>query len=89
MEWITHIGFVAAFCTSVSFAPQAYKIIKTKDTKGISIYMYSLFVTGVSLWLIYGILINDLPMTVANVVTLTLSSFILIIKIRNRKRELN
>ncbi|MDR1055931.1 MAG: SemiSWEET transporter [Prevotellaceae bacterium] len=84
MEWVSYVGFVAAFCTSMSFLPQAYKVIKTRDTRSISLVMYIVYVIGVSLWLIYGILTADIPLIVANFVTLLLAAFILFIKIKNR-----
>lgn len=38
------IGFIAAVLTTLSFVPQAWQIIKTKDTSGISLGMYAMFV---------------------------------------------
>lgn len=76
------IGLIAAVCTTCSFLPQALKIIKSKNTQGVSLGMYIIFVAGVCLWLIYGFMIKDLPLISANCVTLGLSSIILIYKIR-------
>ena len=53
-DTVSTIGYVAAFCTTVSFLPQAIKTIQTKDTSGISLYMYALFTVGTLFWLIYG-----------------------------------
>jgi len=78
----TIIGFGAAICTTMSFVPQALKVIKTKNTKDLSLGMYVLFVVGVGLWLTYGLLLEELPMILANVVTLILSLIILGYKIR-------
>ena len=79
---ITYIGFFAAFCTTIAFLPQAIKVYKTKSTKDISLYMFLIFTIGVLSWLIYGLIINDLPVTLANAVTLILSLFILTYKIK-------
>ncbi|MBD3748219.1 MAG: SemiSWEET transporter [Sphingobacteriales bacterium] len=79
---ITIIGMLAAIGTTISFLPQALKIIKTKDTKSISLSMYILFVSGVLLWLIYGILKPDLPIMIANGITLILAGIILYFKIK-------
>ena len=81
---IKTIGLVAAICTTGSFIPQALKTISTKNTKGISLGMYVMFVLGVTLWLAYGIVINDLPLILANGITLMLSLTILIYKLRYR-----
>ena len=76
------IGIIAAFCTTLSFLPQAVKIIKTKNTEGISLYMYVLFIVGVFFWFIYGYLRMDIPVMVANGVTLALASVILFYKVK-------
>ncbi|WED22665.1 SemiSWEET transporter [Vibrio sp. JC009] len=79
----TNLGYVAAFCTTCSFIPQVLQTLKTKDTEAISLGMYSFFVFGVGLWLIYGFLVQDLPIILANAVTLTLASVILFLKIKS------
>lgn len=76
------IGNIAAILTSISFLPQAIKILKTKDTKSISLPMYIMFVVGVLLWLIYGFLRNDVPLILANIVTLSLAGLILWFKVK-------
>jgi len=80
--YITLIGYFAAFGTTVSFLPQAIKTIRTKDTSGISLSMYSLFTAGTLLWLLYGLLSGSLPVAVANAITFVFASIILIYKIR-------
>ncbi|MDP9047391.1 MAG: SemiSWEET transporter [Bacteroidota bacterium] len=80
--YITIIGLFAAFCTTVSFLPQAVKTIQTKDTSGISLSMYALFTTGTLLWLIYGLLSGSLPVTIANAVTMVFAAIILIYKMK-------
>ena len=82
MNTFTIIGLAAATCTTFSFLPQAIKVIKTKHTKDLSLAMYSIFTIGVFLWLVYGILVKDIPLIVANVVTFIFAATILITKIR-------
>ena len=79
---LKYVGFFAAFCTTFAFLPQAAKVWKTKSTKDISLYMFIIFTIGVLSWLIYGITISDLPIILANAITLVLSLFILIYKIK-------
>jgi len=79
---LKYIGFFAAFCTTFAFFPQAIKVWKTKSTRDISLYMFIIFTIGVFSWLIYGITISDLPIILANSVTLILSLIILIYKIK-------
>ena len=79
---LKYICFLAAFCTTFAFFPQALKVWKTKSTRDISLYMFIIFTIGVLSWLVYGITISDLPIILANAVTLVLSLFILIYKIK-------
>lgn len=81
MSWITIVGFMAAALTTFSFLPQAIKTIKSKQTKDLSFGMYLAFTAGVFLWLIYGILIGDAPVIIANSITFILTITILILKI--------
>ena len=66
---ITYLGFLAAFLTTASTLPQAISIIKTKNVEGVSISMFFLLFLGINLWLIYGILKNDIVIVIANTVT--------------------
>jgi len=79
---IKYIGFFAAFCTTIAFVPQVIKVYKSKSTKDISLYMFLIFTIGVLSWLIYGIIIFNIPVILANAVTLVLSLIILIYKLR-------
>ena len=79
---LKYIGFFAAICTTIAFLPQALKVWKTKSTNDISLLMFIIFTIGVASWLIYGIIISDLPIILANAVTLILSLFILGFKLR-------
>ncbi len=81
MESITIIGLIAGFCTTLAFLPQVVKTWKSKSAKDLSLGMYSIFCTGVVLWLTYGILIGDLPIIITNVVTLMLALSILYFKL--------
>ncbi len=76
------IGDMAAFCTTISFLPQAIKSIQTKDTSGISLPMYVIFTSGTLFWLIYGVNIGSYQVSIANAVTLLFASIILVYKIR-------
>ncbi|MDH6366027.1 MULTISPECIES: SemiSWEET transporter [unclassified Breznakia] len=75
------VGYIAATLTTISFIPQVIQVVKTKDTSSISLGMYTLFVIGVAMWLVYGLVIGDLPMIISNAITTVLSSVILGYKI--------
>lgn len=76
------IGFVAAVLTTSAFVPQAWMTWKTRSAHGVSLGMYVVFVLGVALWLWYGINLGSMPIIVANAVTLSLATFILVMKLR-------
>lgn len=80
----TWIGIAAAILTTAAFAPQAIQAWRTRSTRDVSLAMFSLMVSGIALWLIYGLLIGDLPLILANAVTLVLAGAILVAKLRFR-----
>ena len=76
------IGYLAACLTILSFLVQAIKSWRTKDLSGISVGMYTMFASGVALWLVYGLVINSMPLIVTNALTLVFALSILVMKIR-------
>lgn len=83
MNLTTTIGLLAAVGTTTAFIPQVIQIIKTKNTRGVSLFMYIIFTSGIILWLTYGLLLNDVPIIIANAITLILAATILFLKIKN------
>lgn len=81
MSLIPIIGTLAALCSTVSFAPQAWQIIRTRETKDISTGMYLFTVTGFAAWTAYGVLLAQWPLIAANSICLVLSAFILTMKL--------
>ena len=86
---IVIVGYLAGFCTAVAQFPQAWKVIRTGETHSISLGMYIVMTFGILLWFIYGILIPNLPMIIANGVCLIPSVYILFITIRNLNKAKN
>lgn len=78
------IGIIAGIFTTVSFVPQLVKIFKTKRGKDISLYMYVVLTTGIVMWLIYGFLIKELPIILANAVAFVLCSIIILMRVKYR-----
>ena len=76
------IGLAAAALTTVSGLPQLIRIMKLKETRDISLEMYLLMSTGLTLWLIYGIIIKNTPIILANVVSILISLTILGFKLK-------
>ena len=77
------IGAIAAILTTLSFLPQAIMVLRTRNTDSLSLTMYAMFTTGVSCWLVYGLMIQSMPVIVANLVTVCLAALILSMKIAN------
>ncbi|MBX3711168.1 MAG: SemiSWEET transporter [Lysobacter sp.] len=80
MEWA---GYTAAAMTTLAFVPQAWKTIRTKDTRSISLGMYVVFTAGIAMWLVYGIALDSMPMILSNIVTFILSATILGLKLKH------
>ncbi len=82
MENTTVLGLLAGTLTTISFLPQVIQTWKSKSAKDISLGMFVTFCAGVFLWLLYGIVIHDLPVIITNFVTLILASSILWMKLK-------
>jgi MtN3 and saliva related transmembrane protein len=85
MDYIELLGFLAAILTTIANFPQAYKIIRTRNTRDISPVTYSMLLVGMILWIIYGIIQNDLPIIVGNSIAAFTSAVILFLKFTSRK----
>ena len=82
MTFVDLLGLAAGTLTTISLIPQVLKAAKTKSTKDISLGMFLIMSAGIGLWLVYGILINAMPVMAANAVTLGLLSIIIALKVR-------
>jgi MtN3 and saliva related transmembrane protein len=82
MDLITVIGLLAAALTVISFFPQLMKVWKTKSTKDISLGMFSIFSFAVFLWFVYGMLIGNAPVIIANFLVFVQAFAILVLKVK-------
>lgn len=82
MSATTMLGYFAGFLTTISFLPQVVKTWKSQSASDLSLGMFSVFSAGVTCWLVYAFLIQNLPMIFWNSVTLVLVILILILKLR-------
>ncbi len=87
MEMVSVVGVLAAAASTTSFAPQAWKIIKTRNTESISVGMYGITVVGFALWFAYGLMLGRWPLIFTNSVCLLLSAFILVMKVLSPKAK--
>jgi MtN3 and saliva related transmembrane protein len=82
MTITTLIGLIAAFCTTIAFVPQVVRTWKSRSTKDISLGTFVFYAIGIFTWLVYGVLIGDLPLIASNGVTFVLSVIMLGFKLR-------
>jgi MtN3 and saliva related transmembrane protein len=80
MSGIEIMGIIAGGLTTTSLVPQVVKTYKSRSAADLSLKMFSLFSLGVLLWLIYGFINKDLPLILANIVTLVLALTLLFFK---------
>jgi MtN3 and saliva related transmembrane protein len=86
MPMVFWIGSAAALASTVSFLPQAWKIIQSGKTDDISTGMYAITVSAFALWLAYGLMLRQWPLVASNGVCLLVSAFILVMKLLPRAR---
>jgi MtN3 and saliva related transmembrane protein len=79
-KFILGIGLVGAALTTFSFLPQTIKAIKTKHTKDLSMPMLVMLIAGIACWVIYGLFITDIPLILANSISLVLMITLFFIK---------
>lgn len=77
----TIVSGIAATLTTAAFIPQAYKIIHSRETAGVSLWMHVTFAIGVAFWFALGIMLWNWPMIIANVVTFALTVVIIVVKL--------
>jgi MtN3 and saliva related transmembrane protein len=82
------LGLVAGTLTSIAAIPQLVKTLRTRHARDISIWQPLLLAIGVALWLVYGILIHDTPLILANIVPLACNILLTILKLRYRNDSL-
>jgi len=75
------IGFLAAVICSISMTPQVIKIYRTKKTHDLSLGAFSVLAAGLSLWLVYGLLIHSIPVIAGNAIGVSFTLYIIIMKI--------
>jgi MtN3 and saliva related transmembrane protein len=82
---VTIVGVAAALFSIASFVPQAWKIWRTRETKGLSTKMWIFNTTAFALWTAYGVFLMKYPIIATNAICLVLAGFILTMKLTARK----
>jgi MtN3 and saliva related transmembrane protein len=81
------IGITAGACTALSLLPQLIKLIKEKKAESISVFYLIILFAGLSLWICYGFMREDLPIIVTNIVSIVINVLVMILSIRYKRRE--
>lgn len=77
------IGYLAAVLTTAAYIPQTVKVLKTKNTQSLSWGWVLLINSGIGLWTVYGIMLGEWPLIIANGVTFVMSCVILLMKVKH------
>jgi MtN3 and saliva related transmembrane protein len=85
MNWTDILGLSAGICVTIAVLPQIWKAWKTKKVKDISPIMFGILVFGVALWVVYGVVENDLPIIATNSASLLLNGIMLYLMVRYNK----
>jgi MtN3 and saliva related transmembrane protein len=81
------VGTVAGICSTGSFVPQVIKAWREQDTEAISKRMYVVTVAAFTLWIVYGLMIESVPIITFNILSLLLSGTVLLLKLRHQRRS--
>ena len=86
MALYEYIGTAAALCTTLSFIPQIMKI-RRQGGEDLSYHMLFFYLTGILLWLIYGLMLRAAAVIWANAATALLVALAIFLKATTRKRR--
>lgn len=82
MDMLFIVSILSTVLTTVSQLPQVIKTIKMKETRDLSLTTLVMLTTGVGFWVIYGFMLNQPPIYIANIITFILSATVLSLKIK-------
>lgn len=84
---ITIVGYAAAICMVFGYLPQAISTIRTRDTDGIALPTFLMLGVGSVLFVIQGILLDNIPLVITNAITTICSIIVFTIKIKNDRKK--
>lgn len=82
-----YIGIFAGVCTSISLLPQLIKILKEKKAEDISYGMLFILLTGLSAWVLYGIVTADYPIILTNGVSILVNVLVIVFSVRYKRNS--
>ena len=87
IDTITINGFVAGMLTAVSMLPQVIKTFKEKKAEDVSILMLVVLLSGVGLWIYYGVQKKDVPIIISNSISLSINLIMIFLRFKYRKNK--
>ncbi|MDD5306476.1 MAG: SemiSWEET transporter [Deltaproteobacteria bacterium] len=87
MDDLTILGLAAGGLTTLSLVPQVMKTWRSKSARDVSLGMYAIFISGLTLWGVYGVLRRDASIVIANAMTLVLSLAVVAMKLTYKSRD--
>jgi MtN3 and saliva related transmembrane protein len=83
MPIATMVGLAAALFTTTAFLPQVIRAWRTRSTRDLSYGTFVTYAIGLAMWLVYGVMIRDVPLMLSNGTTFLLALTILGLKLRH------
>ena len=62
MAFLDYTGYAAALCTTGAYMSQVLRVWRTRSTQDISLKMFLVLVTGLTLWLVYEFWKGEIPL---------------------------
>lgn len=84
MDTTQWIGITAGVLTASSMLPQVIKVLREKKAEEISIVMLLVLISGIGLWIVYGVMKKDMPIIVTNAFSLLVNIVLMILRIKYR-----
>ena len=81
------VGALAAVISTTTLLPQTIRVLKTKDTRAISLATFLIVCVSATLWGVYGVLIGSWPVIITNALTFPMGAIILAMKIRQLRGD--
>jgi MtN3 and saliva related transmembrane protein len=79
---IHYLGYLAGTLTVVSFLPQVIRTWQSRRTGDLSLGMFTILITASSLWIVYGVVVGDMPVVITNIGMVALNGAIAVAKVR-------
>jgi len=76
------VGLIAGCLTTLAYLPQVIQVWRTRSARDISLGMFLMMVSGIALWLLYGLMIGSVALIAANSITLVLTLLVLLGKLK-------